>query len=111
MPARSTAGTWTPRRVKLPIIQAGVRGMGAGGWLSADITWADYDGDGWLDLYLANGADRQQQRDILYAANGDLTFRNATANANLPTNPLTHMAAAFGDYDGNGASDLYVTDG
>ena len=83
----------------------------SGGWLSADITWADYDGDGWLDLYLANGADRQQQRDILYAANGDLTFRNATANANLPTNPLTHMAAAFGDYDGNGAPDLYVTDG
>ena len=83
----------------------------SGGWLSADITWADYDGDGWLDLYLANGADRQQQRDILYASNGDLTFRNATANANLPTNALTHMAAAFGDYDGNGAPDLYVTDG
>ena len=89
---------------------AGIR-VDSGGWLTADVTWADYDGDGWLDLYLANGADRQQQRDILYAANGDLTFRNATAEANLPTNALTHMAAAFGDYDGNGAPDLYVTDG
>ena len=90
--------------------EAGIR-IDAGGWLTANITWADYDGDGWLDLYLANGADRQQQRDILYASNGDLTFRNATAEANLSTGGSAHMSAGFADYDGNGSPDLYATDG
>ena len=90
--------------------EAGVR-MDTGGWLTATVSWADYDGDGWLDLYLANGGDRQQQRDILYAANGDLTFRNATAAANLPTGASSHMSAAFADYDGNASPDFYATDG
>ncbi len=90
--------------------EAGVR-IDTGGWLTAMADWADYDGDGFLDLYLANGADRQGHRDILYASNGDGTFRSATAAANLPTGGSVHFAARWGDYDGNGAPDLYMTDG
>jgi hypothetical protein len=90
--------------------EAGIR-IDSGGWITAMATWADYDGDGWLDLYLANGADRQQQRDILYASNGDLTFRNATAEANLSTSASAHLSAGFADYDGNGSPDLYTTSG
>ncbi|MFT5090423.1 MAG: hypothetical protein ACI8PG_004803 [Planctomycetota bacterium] len=90
--------------------EAGVR-IDTGGWLTAMADWADYDGDGFLDLYLANGADRQGHRDILYASNGDGTFRNATAAANLPTGGSVHFSARWGDYDGNGAPDLYMTDG
>ncbi len=89
---------------------AGVR-IDSGGWLTAMADWADYDGDGFLDLYLANGADRQVHRDVLYANNGDGTFRNATAAANLPTGGSVHLSARWADYDGNGAPDLYMTDG
>ncbi len=81
------------------------------GWLSAMADWADYDGDGFLDLYVATGSDRQFQRDILYANNGDGTFDNVNAFANLPTGPSVHFAARWGDFDGNGAPDLYMTDG
>ena len=80
-------------------------------WLTAMADWVDYDGDGFLDLYLATGADRQFQRDILYANNTDGTFDNINAFANLPTGPSVHFAARWGDFDGNGAPDLYMTDG
>ena len=80
-------------------------------WLTAMADWVDYDGDGFLDLYLATGADRQAQRDILYANNTDGTFDNINAFANLPTGPSVHFAARWGDFDGNGAPDLYMTDG
>ncbi|MGB1891596.1 MAG: FG-GAP repeat domain-containing protein [Candidatus Latescibacterota bacterium] len=89
---------------------AGVR-IDNSGWLTAMADWADYDGDGFLDLYLATGSDRQFQRDILYANNGDGTFDNINAFANLPTGPSVHFAARWGDFDGNGAPDLYMTDG
>lgn len=89
---------------------AGVR-IDNAGWFTSMADWADYDGDGFLDLYLATGSDRQFQRDILYANNNDGTFDNVTAFANLPTGGSVHFAARWGDYDGNGAPDLYMTDG
>ncbi|NKB66803.1 MAG: hypothetical protein GKR89_07070 [Candidatus Latescibacteria bacterium] len=87
---------------------AGVR-MGGFSWLSADVDWADYDGDGDFDLYLASGADRQFQTDILFANNGDGTFSDASGQ--IAQGPGYHMAAAWGDYNGDGAPDLYVSDG
>ena len=90
--------------------EAGVRHAGAG-WISAMAAWADYDGDGDLDLYLANGGDRLEQPDALLANNGDGTFRDATTDALLPTGKTAHMAAVWGDFDGNGSPDLYVTEG
>ena len=90
--------------------QAGVS-VENGSWLTAMADWADYDGDGFLDLYLASGGDRQQQRDLLYVSNGDGTFSNASAVANLPSSARWHFSARWGDIDGNGSPDLYVTDG
>ena len=90
--------------------QSGVR-VENGSWLTAMADWKDYDGDGFLDLYLASGGDRQQQRDLLYVSNGDGTFRNGAAAANLPTSGRWHLSARWGDIDGNGSPDLYVTDG
>ena len=89
---------------------AGVRESGAG-WITARAAWAVIDGDGDLDLYLANGGDRQPQPDLLFANEGDGTFTNVTSDARLPTGPSPHTTATWADYDGNGSPDLYLTDG
>ena len=89
---------------------AGVRQSGAN-FITAMAAWADYDGDGDLDLYLANGGDRQEQRDILYANSGDGTFSDITTAEGIPTGRSPHVAVAWGDYDGKGSPDLYVVNG
>jgi enediyne biosynthesis protein E4 len=89
---------------------AGVRQIQSD-WLTSDAAWADYDGDGWLDLYLANGGMEQSQVDHLLGNNGDATFSDVTNLAGLPTAPSSHTAVAWGDYDGDGTPDLYLADG
>ena len=44
---------------------------------SLDAAWADYDRDGFIDLFVANGSG---QNDALYRNNGDGTFTKKTAN-------------------------------
>ena len=69
---------------------------------SAGVTFADYDNDGWRDLYLLNfGPNR------LFRNNGDATFTNVTMKAGVD-DPGRGTSAAWGDYDGDGFLDLYV---
>lgn len=79
--------------------------------IAATAGWADYDGDGDPDLYVATGGDRQEQRDVLFANQGNGTFRDGNSAARIPSTATAHMALAWGDADGNGAPDLYLTDG
>ena len=95
---------------------ADVRSTGAN-WISADAAWADVDGDGHLDLYLATGDDTstpefvpQWQSDVLLMSDGDGTFREATAQAGLSIRPNVHLSMAWGDIDDDGAPDLFTTD-
>ena len=57
---------------------------------------ADYDGDGYRDIYVTNlGAN------VLYRNNGDGTFTDVTVQANVGC-PLLSASAAFADIDRDG---------
>ena len=92
--------------------QVGVR-TDAVGWFTADVAWSDLDGDGQLDLFLANGGDRRPQTDVVYLATSDGNFRNATAELGILQAQTVSFRTdvAIADYDGDGAPDIYVTDG
>ena len=67
----------------------------------------DYDNDGWPDLYVTNyGKNR------LYHNNHDGTFTDVAEKAGVAVSgaqPVWSSGATFGDYDGDGKLDLYVT--
>jgi enediyne biosynthesis protein E4 len=70
----------------------------------------DYDNDGWPDLYVTNvGASR------LYHNNHDGTFTDRAVKAGValdessPDVAIDHTGATFGDYDGDGNLDLFVS--
>jgi Tfp pilus assembly protein PilF/peroxiredoxin len=66
-------------------------------------SWADYDGDGWVDLLVVNDFGTNN----LYRNRGDGTFEDVAAAAGV----LDHaagMSAAFLDYDNDGLLDIYT---
>ena len=81
---------------------AGIADQGNG--LSA--VWWDYDGDGWLDLYVANDL---QSPDHLYHNDGDGTFTDVTVQA-LPYTAFFGMGCDFGDLDNDERFELCVAD-
>ena len=64
---------------------------------------ADYDNDGYTDLYVTNFG-----RDIMYKNNGDGTFIDVTDEIGID-NMEMGTSAAFFDSDNDGFLDLYVT--
>jgi enediyne biosynthesis protein E4 len=64
----------------------------------------DYNNDGWPDLLVTcfGGV-------VLYRNNGNGTFTDATRAAGLDKNSLWATGATFGDYDGDGWVDLFVS--
>jgi hypothetical protein len=82
--------------------KAGISGRGDG--LSA--VWWDYDGDGLLDLYVANDF---IAADKLYHNNGDGTFTNKVPEA-VPHTPWFSMGSDIGDVNNDLLPDLIVAD-
>ena len=74
--------------------------------------WADYDNDGSVDLYVAGefDASRPDLRNLgrLYHNRGDGTFENVAVAAGV-TNGRFGKGVAWGDYDGDGLPDLYIS--
>lgn len=70
-------------------------------------TWDDYDGDGDLDLYVANdfGGNHLFQNQL--RESGKAVFREAAAGAGV-RDVAAGMSACWGDYDNDGRVDLYV---
>jgi enediyne biosynthesis protein E4 len=64
----------------------------------------DYNNDGWPDLLVScfGGV-------VLYRNNGDSTFTDVTRKAGLSGDTQWATGAAFGDYDGDGFADLFVS--
>ncbi len=74
-------------------------------------SWADYDGDGFLDLFVANNLGTLFERKTpnrLFHNNGDGTFTEVSEAAGLST-PWPTIGSAWGDYDNDGRPDLFVS--
>ncbi len=85
-------------------VEGFTHGTSIGDGLSG-VAWLDYDNDGWLDFYVANGTPHD---DGLLHNNGDGTFTNVSSSAGLADgNGSTGVVAA--DLDNDGDSDLVVT--
>jgi len=78
-------------------------GVGYPCWANG-VAVGDYNNDGWPDLFVTcfGGV-------VLYRNNGDQTFTNVTQEAGLGGDTQWAMGAAFGDYDGDGFQDLFVS--
>lgn len=76
---------------------------------SCGVTTADVNGDGLLDIYVAEGGYRKGKECInsLYVNNGDGTYRDMGVEAGVG-NDSNGYCCAFSDYDNDGDPDLYV---
>ena len=85
--------------------------------LGAGCAFLDYDGDGWQDILLVNGADwpghkrgstSQPNSLKLYRNNRNGTFSDSTRSAGLDVE-MYGMGVAVGDYDNDGFPDILIT--
>jgi enediyne biosynthesis protein E4 len=65
---------------------------------------ADYDNDGWTDLYVTSVGPN-----TLFRNNAGTSFTDVTTAAGVGGAPVFSASCAFGDLDGDGDVDLFVT--
>ncbi|MCL4222362.1 MAG: VCBS repeat-containing protein [Phycisphaerales bacterium] len=72
--------------------------------------WGDYDGDGWLDLYVSyrTGTNAETIQNKLFRNNGDGTFTDVAAALGVQAPDDPTLLATFIDYDNDSDSDLYL---
>ncbi len=80
----------------------------------------DYDLDGWLDIFAANGHIEEEIQNVqpkvtfaqpphLFRNNGDGTFVEVTREAGDLAKPIVARGAAYGDYDRDGDLDILIS--
>ena len=72
------------------------------GGSTTGVSWVDYNNDGLLDLFAANGGNN-----FLYTNNGDGTFTKVTSGS-IVTDNAGSIGGTWSDYDNDGDLDLYV---
>lgn len=84
--------------------------------MASGVGLLDFDGDGWLDVYLTQGGDfppRATASDVggdrLFRNTGDGRFQDVTTRAGLAEHKGYGLGAAVGDYDNDGDPDLFLT--
>jgi enediyne biosynthesis protein E4 len=90
-------GSFTDVTEASGLANAGLGNYGMG------VAVADYDNDGFPDLFVTNYG-----KNILYHNNGDGTFTDVTAKAGVAGGGWS-VSAGFFDYDNDGHLDLFVT--
>ncbi len=96
-------GTFTEAAEKVGVSDAKNKYYGLG------VVFADYDNDGWLDLYVANDS----SPNYLYRNNrngtfADVSFETGTSYSGAGEEQGS-MGVAVGDYDADGWQDIFVT--
>lgn len=80
----------------------------AADWASSiSASWADYDQDGDLDIFVANDG----SNNFLYQNNGNGTFTKIISGPIVNDKPVESVIGLWGDYDNDGDLDLYVVNG
>lgn len=94
-------------------------GANIGGIWASTAAAADYDNDGYVDIYFGRYLDprtnlpttnfytRNSEGNTLLKNNGDLTFTDVTKQAGVREGGLT-LGIAWADYDNDGDQDVYV---
>ncbi len=82
------------------------------------VAWLDYDGDGWIDLYLVTGKYTPglsegepppgEFKNRLYRNRGDGTFEDVTDKAGVGCPKCFSVGVTVGDYDNDGHPDIYL---
>lgn len=85
-------------------------GLGEVHYPTQTAAWADYDNDGDVDLYIGNEllSASENAPCQLFQNNGDGTFTDVAKKAGVLNMGFT-KGVAWGDYDGDGFADLYVS--
>jgi hypothetical protein len=91
-----------PRNFENILTETALKGYGPGSAAS----WADYDGDGKLDLLMVGG--RKGTYIKLYKNMGDNTFKDVTDVSDLAVSRVIN-SGIWGDYDNDGCPDLYLS--